>query len=123
MHPYRRRWGSLRAACERLAAFHRGEISREELERSVVCGRNPLRASVRWAVLERDGRRCCACGRRAGERGVVLDVDHVVPVARGGGDEISNLRVLCRECNRGKGRAEVRQGESATGGGRGAGLQ
>jgi hypothetical protein len=31
--PYQRRWGSVRRACRRLAAYHRGEISREELLR------------------------------------------------------------------------------------------
>jgi len=32
-----------------------------------------------------------------------LDVDHRVPVARGGTDERSNLVAACRSCNRGKG--------------------
>ncbi len=101
---YCRRWGSLRRACELLAAFKRGEISRAELVR----GENPevrkaLAPSVRWRVLERDGRRCGVCGRTGLERGVRLEVDHIVPVAAGGGDEEENLRTLCRECNRGKG--------------------
>ncbi len=31
-----------------------------------------------------------------------LEVDHIMPVSRGGSDDISNLQLLCFECNRGK---------------------
>jgi len=34
---------------------------------------------------------------------VRLELDHVFPVARGGGDQIGNLVTSCRECNRAKG--------------------
>jgi hypothetical protein len=34
---------------------------------------------------------------------VILQVDHVVPVAEGGGNEIENLVTSCFECNSGKG--------------------
>ena len=49
-------------------------------------------------------------GARAGgdEHGVKLEVDHIVPVSAGGTDEMSNLRVLCCECNRGKGGSRQR---------------
>ena len=29
----------------------------------------------------------------------MLEIDHIVPVARGGGDELSNLTLVCREHN------------------------
>ena len=32
-----------------------------------------------------------------------MELDHVFPVARGGGDQIGNLVTSCRECNRAKG--------------------
>jgi 5-methylcytosine-specific restriction endonuclease McrA len=104
MHPYRRRWGSVRAACERLAAFHAGKISREEmLRRKTGQVRRPLKVAVRWRVLMRDGFRCVACGKSGHEEGVKLEVDHIRPVARGGSDAMRNLRALCLECNRGRG--------------------
>ena len=53
--------------------------------------------SVRLAVLERDGRRCRKC--RSARR---LEIDHIVPLSKGGSSEKSNLQVLCRRCNRSK---------------------
>lgn len=58
--------------------------------------------SMRYDVMQRDGFKCCLCGRSAGN-GVELEVDHIVPVFKGGNTTYSNLQTLCRECNRGKG--------------------
>jgi 5-methylcytosine-specific restriction endonuclease McrA len=46
--------------------------------------------------------RCAMCGRTAAEHRVVLQVDHKMPRAWGGSDELDNLQPLCEECNRGK---------------------
>jgi len=32
----------------------------------------------------------------------VLEVDHIIPRAKGGGNNIENLQTLCFDCNRGK---------------------
>jgi 5-methylcytosine-specific restriction enzyme A len=58
-------------------------------------------ASVRVAVLHRDGYRCVFCGRNAKQ--VQLEVDHKVPFSKGGSNDLSNLQTLCFDCNRGKG--------------------
>ena len=55
-------------------------------------------AAVRRQVWERD-RGCCSyvdggSGRRCGSRHL-LEIDHVVPYALGGGAELDNLRLLC----------------------------
>jgi HNH endonuclease len=52
---------------------------------------------LRAKVLLRDGARCRKC--RALIR---LEVDHIVPVSKGGRTEESNLQTLCRRCNRRK---------------------
>ena len=49
---------------------------------------------VKQAVLERDGHRCRACGKRHG-----LDVHHVVMRSLGGKDDASNLIALCHDCH------------------------
>ena len=36
----------------------------------------------------------------------VMEVDHIVPRAEGGGDELENLQLLCRPCNATKGTSE-----------------
>ncbi|MFF4557178.1 HNH endonuclease [Streptomyces sp. NPDC001422] len=51
----------------------------------------------RARVLARDRFTCQKCGARTD-----LEVDHLVPVARGGSWELSNLWVLCRPCHRSK---------------------
>lgn len=63
--------------------------------------RSLMTDSLRYDVMKRDGFRCVLCGRTAND-GVVLHVDHIIPVARGGKTEISNLRTLCEFCNLGK---------------------
>lgn len=50
--------------------------------------------SLRWAVFERDGYRCLACGD-----GTMLRADHVVPEVNGGDATPDNLQTLCRRCN------------------------
>ena len=52
---------------------------------------------VRAAVLVRDGGRCRNC-----RRSINLEIDHIVPVSKGGKTEESNLQTLCRRCNRRK---------------------
>lgn len=53
--------------------------------------------SVRAAVLVRDGGRCRIC-----RRAINLEMDHIVPISKGGKTEESNLQTLCRRCNRRK---------------------
>ncbi len=62
--------------------------------------RLPLSVSKRMKVFNRDGFKCIYCGRKAPD--VELEVDHKIPVAKGGTDDITNLVTSCKECNRGK---------------------
>jgi hypothetical protein len=52
-------------------------------------------------VFEKCRYRCVYCGRGP-VNGVVLQVDHAVPVARGGGSHDENLVASCSDCNFGK---------------------
>ena len=57
--------------------------------------------AIRDQVLERDGYQCSfvsAEGKRCTSR-ADLEIDHILPVGRGGDSEVSNLRVLCRPHN------------------------
>lgn len=60
--------------------------------------------SLRFKIFARDGFTCQYCGQRPPE--VVLEVDHIHPVSKGGTDEDMNLISSCFDCNRGK-RAKV----------------
>jgi hypothetical protein len=57
---------------------------------------------LRFEVFKRDNFTCRYCGRKSPE--VILQADHVIPVAEGGGNEIENLVTSCFECNSGKGK-------------------
>ncbi len=62
--------------------------------------RRPLSKKVRFEVFKRDGFACQYCG--AHPPAVVLEVDHILAVASGGGDDMDNLVTACLPCNRGK---------------------
>jgi len=62
--------------------------------------RRPLSKKLRFEVLKRDGYVCQYCGHGAPK--VVLHIDHIVPVARGGSNDIENLVTACEACNSGK---------------------
>lgn len=61
--------------------------------------RPPLSRWLRHMVIERDGEVCAYCGHIP----EIIEIDHVLPVALGGGDDLDNLAVSCRPCNRSKG--------------------
>ena len=63
--------------------------------------RKGLSVRLRFEIFKDDEFTCRYCGRQPPQ--VVLHVDHVVPVAEGGGNERSNLVTSCMECNSGKG--------------------
>lgn len=64
--------------------------------------REGISVSQRFAIFKRDSYRCCICGASAKD-GSNLEIDHKVPVARGGTNIEENLWTLCFACNRGKG--------------------
>ena len=72
----------------------------------LATSRVPIAAGLRFAVLRRDGFRCAYCGRGEGE-GVQLHIDHLVPVARGGKNELENLVTSCAPCNLGKSASDL----------------
>jgi hypothetical protein len=81
----------------RLAKQYRSELkSRRQKTRSY------LKPSLRFKILHRDKYRCQTCGATAAG-GADLHIDHILPVSKGGTNHESNLRVLCSECNIGRG--------------------
>lgn len=53
---------------------------------------------LRFAVFARDHERCRKCGSSRN-----LEVDHIIPISKGGKTEMSNLQTLCHRCNVKKG--------------------
>ena len=62
--------------------------------------RKTISAKTRFDIFKRDGFVCQYCGAHPPK--VLLEADHIVPVADGGGNETDNLIAACWTCNRGK---------------------
>lgn len=55
---------------------------------------------LRHVVFQRDFYRCLDCG--ATNKETVLEIDHIIPVSKGGSTTLDNLQTLCKKCNRSK---------------------
>lgn len=63
--------------------------------------RRLISGKKRHAVFARDNYRCQICGATVDD-GAKLHVDHILPVSKGGTNDITNLQILCEKCNLGK---------------------
>ena len=78
--------------------------SRIKWSKSVAGQRALMTSSLRRSILERDGHTCKQCGASLStEPHLLLEVDHIVPVSKGGLTRADNLQTLCWRCNRSKG--------------------
>lgn len=59
-----------------------------------------LTQAVRKYVLQRNSYQCQSCGKKNTE--AQLNIDHIISLAKGGSNDISNLQVLCSQCNQKK---------------------
>ena len=62
--------------------------------------RKSISKKIRFEVYKRDKFTCQYCGQKAPD--VVLEIDHIKPVAKGGDNSLLNLITSCFDCNRGK---------------------
>lgn len=80
------------------------KIAAKELEKKRIKSlRNEITHKLRFEVLQRDNFTCQYCGRSPKViPGLVLEVDHIVPLSAGGTNDLDNLVTACWECNEGK---------------------
>jgi hypothetical protein len=62
--------------------------------------RKAISKKVRFEVFKRDSFKCQYCGCSAPD--VILHIDHIQPVSKGGDNDITNLITSCFDCNMGK---------------------
>lgn len=67
--------------------------------------RQSITTKTRFEIFKRDSFTCQYCGRSAPE--IVLQVDHIMPVSKGGDNDITNLITSCDKCNAGKSDREL----------------
>lgn len=73
--------------------------------RNSVAGQRALMtSSLRERIKQRDDYCCKMCGLSAlQEKNLLLEIDHIMPLSKGGLTCESNLQTLCWKCNRAKG--------------------
>ncbi len=68
--------------------------------RATAKTRKPINKKVRFDVFRRDNFTCQYCGVSAPK--IVLHLDHVLPISKGGDNSAANLITACLDCNLGK---------------------
>lgn len=63
--------------------------------------RGKVSNKMRFSIYARDGYRCRMCG--ASGKFAQLEIDHIMPIAKGGKSTYNNLQTLCHKCNIKKG--------------------
>ena len=76
-------------------------VDREMYEELVAVERGKVDDSLRYNIMNRDNFTCVLCGRTQKD-GVKLQIDHIIPISKGGKSTPNNLRTLCEQCNMGK---------------------
>lgn len=59
-----------------------------------------MRTIVRNRILQKFNNKCVRCSSRE-----KLEIDHIIPLSRGGREDENNMQVLCKTCNLKKGRS------------------
>jgi HNH endonuclease len=67
---------------------------------NTMAKRTTISKKLRFEVFKRDSFTCQYCGRKAPE--ILLEIDHIEPVSKGGIDDLLNLIASCKDCNAGK---------------------
>jgi len=74
------------------------EISGVEYQQGELLG-----YEIREYLLEKWNRKCAYCDKKH----IPLEIEHVVPKAKGGSNRVSNLTLACHRCNQKKGQSDI----------------
>lgn len=76
---------------------------RIKYKKSVKAQRSLMTNTLRTKIKERDNYTCQYCGASTEEQDLLLlEIDHIIPVSKGGLTSPDNLQTLCWKCNRSK---------------------
>lgn len=100
-----RRFAPVASLSLELARFDTQKLQNPEIEGVEYQQGELFGYEVREYLLEKWGRKCAYCDKE----NIPLQIDHIVPRARGGSDRVSNLTLACRRCNEKKGARPVEE--------------
>ena len=97
-----------------ISASEREQRQIEKFEEFKKEQRRLMTPKLKESIKKRDNYTCCRCGASLEkEPHLLLHVDHIIPIARGGKTEPDNLQTLCWQCNLSKSdRLEKKSGSS-----------
>ncbi|WP_434799196.1 HNH endonuclease [Terrisporobacter vanillatitrophus] len=75
-----------------------------KFKKSAAGQRALMTSKLREKIKQRDNYTCQKCGLSTNdERNLLLEIDHIMPISKGGMSTEENLQTLCWKCNRTKG--------------------
>lgn len=75
-----------------------------KFSKSAAGQRALMTSKLREQIKIRDNYTCKGCGLSTkDEKNLLLEIDHIFPISKGGMTSVSNLQTLCWRCNRSKG--------------------
>ena len=75
-----------------------------KFKKSAAGQRALMTSKLREKIKQRDNYTCQKCGISTNdERNLLLEIDHIIPISKGGMSTEENLQTLCWKCNRTKG--------------------
>lgn len=99
---YYNRFGSWKNALTEFVKYKNGNLKNLP-EMKPRKSRKTINNSIKYDVMKRDNFKCNYCGKSpAMDSNIELQIDHIIPVAKGGDNHISNLKTICKDCNIGK---------------------
>lgn len=78
-------------------------VNRIKYSETAAAQRALMTKKLRKDIIKRDDSTCQNCGASTREQSLLLlEVDHIIPVSKGGTSTEDNLQTLCWKCNRSK---------------------
>ena len=75
-----------------------------KFKKSAAGQRALMTSKLRESIKQRDNYTCQKCGLSTkDEKNLLLEIDHIIPISKGGMSTEENLQTLCWKCNRTKG--------------------
>ena len=75
-----------------------------KFKKSIIGQRTLMTSKLREKIKKRDNYTCQICGNSIfKEKNLLLEIDHIKPLSKGGITSEENLQTLCWKCNRTKG--------------------